>query len=192
MKKLMLILALLCSLSWAAPAVVNYDTIYSQWKEAVAVTADIRTKLDEVNVKISAKTDSRNALLKQAEDYATTKPSTEAEAKTLGAKLEVVKKSVDGLTKEINDLQAAPDLRKQISDQQERLRKMIAEAVTAEAKEAKATLVFDVGTLNVYGLPTVVNGGTSDLTAAVLTRLEGTAGRVILIPTPPSQVTPKQ
>lgn len=155
----------------ATTAVVNYDTVYSKWSEAVSVSTQLKTQLDDVNTKLSTKTDTRALLIKQANEYAAAKPANDAELKTLTAKLDTVRKQLDDLDKEIQALQASPELRKQINDQQAALRVKVGEAVSAQAQESKVDLVLDASALNSYGLPLVV-GKTADITDSVIARLE--------------------
>jgi hypothetical protein len=159
------------TLNAATTAVVNYDTVYLKWTESVAVSTQIKSNVDEVNAKLSVKTDLRAALIRQANEYASIKPADESQAKTLQTKFDTVKKQVEDLDKEITALQTSPELKKQINDQQTVLRTKVAEAVKAEADSAGVEVVLDSSALNAYGIP-VVSGKVKDLTPAVLTKLE--------------------
>lgn len=157
----------------AATAVVNYETIYTKWTKAVAVNAQLKVQLDDVNTKLQVKLDSRDALVRQANEYLNTKSNSEAELKVMQTKVETVKVAIDAATKEINALQASPELRKQIADQQADLRARVATAVKQEAEAAKVELVLDSTTQNGFGLPLVsVIGKPVELTEKVIQRLE--------------------
>ncbi len=97
-KVIMSTLALLgVHVAFASTAVVNYDAVYTKWSEAVTVSTQVKSQLDDVNTKLSVKVDTRNALIRQANEYASTKANDEAAAKTLQTKFDTVRKSIDDL-----------------------------------------------------------------------------------------------
>ena len=171
--KRILIAFLLCATALAADlkiATVNYETVFSKWSVAVAFSEQTKASLDAVNAKLSVKVGTRDAILKQAQDIAATKPNNEAEAKQLQARLDVAKADLDAANKEVQALQESPELRKQISDKQVELRKQVQAEVAKQAAAVKADITLDSSALNAFGAP-VVTTGPLDITDAVVSAL---------------------
>ena len=162
--------------------VVNYETVYAKWTVAVAFSDQTKTALDAINTKLTVKTGTRDAMVKQANELANTKPKDEAEAKQVNAQLAALQTDFQALQKEIQTLQDSPELRKQVNDRQTELRTQLRSEVARQAAAVNATLVLDASALNAYGLPVVLAGASAkDITEAVIKTLNS-AGDTPTVP----------
>ena len=158
---------------------VNYETLYAKWTASVAFSDQTKTSLDAINAKLTVKVGTRDAMVKQSNELANTKPKDEAEAKQINAQLAALQADFQALQKEIQTLQESPELRKQITDRQTELRAQLRAAVGKQASEVNAGFVFDASALNAYGLPVVIPAtGVPDITDAVLKALNDASGTV--------------
>jgi Skp family chaperone for outer membrane proteins len=152
--------------------VVNYETVYAKWTVAVAFSDQTKTALDAINTKLTVKTGTRDAMVKQANELANTKPKDEAEAKQVNAQLAALQTDFQALQKEIQTLQDSPELRKQVNDRQTELRTQLRSEVARQAAAVNATIVLDASALNAYGLPVVLaSASAKDITEAVIKTL---------------------
>jgi Skp family chaperone for outer membrane proteins len=162
--------------------VVNYETVYAKWTVAVAFSDQTKTALDAINTKLTVKTGTRDAMVKQANELANTKPKDEAEAKQVNAQLAALQTDFQALQKEIQTLQDSPELRKQVNDRQTELRTQLRSEVARQAAAVNATIVLDASALNAYGLPVVLAGASAkDITEAVIKTLNS-AGDTPTVP----------
>jgi Skp family chaperone for outer membrane proteins len=174
MKHILFAVFLVSSLFAAEPkiATINYDTVYTKWATSADFTAQTKASLEAVNVKLSIKSNTRETILKQAQELGSTKPKDIAESKQIQSRLQLLQAELEAVHKELQSLQESPELRKQIQERQAELRDQIKSAVTAQAKAAKADFVVDTSTVNIYGLPLVTTmTETNDITEAVVTAL---------------------
>ena len=158
---------------------VNYDTIYAKWSTSIAFSDQTKASLDAINAKLTVKVGTRDAMVKQSNELANTKPKDEAEAKQVNAQLAALQADFQTLQKEIQTLQESPELRKQITDRQTELRTQLRAAVGKQAAEVNAGFVLDASVTNTYGLPVVIPAtGVPDITDAVLKALNNASGTI--------------
>jgi len=151
---------------------INYDTVFSKWSAAVAFSEQTRASVEAVNAKLTIKTNTRDAILKQAQEIAAKKPKDEGEAKQLQVRFDAAKVELDAANKEVQALQDSQDLRKQTQDKQVELRKQAQAVIAKQAEAMKADLVLDASALNAYGAPVVAPvSGVRDITDAVIAAL---------------------
>lgn len=158
-----------------APKVVlvDYSKVMAGYAQLTDFNKRIEGQVQQVKNAITLKATAREAMVKQANEIAAgrTKETSDDEFR---AKIQPLVAAVEATEKEIRDLQAAPELNKEIADATNAFRVNIREAVEAETDAVGADVAIDLASVNADGLAIVVPAKASklaDISDSVLARL---------------------
>lgn len=163
---------------------IDYNQVLGGYSNLVDFNKRIEVEVQKVREAINLKSFAREALVKQANEIAAEKVDDETAASEQAKKLEPLVAAIQATEREIRDLQASPEIMREINETTGVFRDKIREAVDAELVKHGADLALDISTVNAIGLFVSQRSSgakVNDITAAVIARLNteasATAGK---------------